>query len=433
MQTPRSPAKPKAPATGEPWKKVDKSGPPPEVSPMPHLPMPYGFVPPRFLPPVPPPGPGHFPPLPSMGQFPYMAPPLLNARGMPYNNLLPGLAPPWARHPFPPISGPALSLATGHNAPPPPFAPNPMMRSSVHPGSPASMSRSPSPFPLPLAPPFPLFPNFPPSGPFMDLPPAVFSPSSAAGLPEGGPDSRAPSGDKVLPRGVDLPTMLSSPELQMAWHAHLVSTSQHKEAEALRNLLSRPPPPPASEVAAERASESVGRPLHTQSPDSGCFSSPPDTTSSSQPKNLLPSANDALAESMFEQLLTDFESSWPASAAEPASSEELSVPLYMRRAHSEERREEEICVLDESILAFALESQPENAGNSDPPPKPRQPFPPALALMPTNSITASNPLRPREPEAPLSYAGVLRTPPKTVETDPIQKIRNLGAVGSQVL
>jgi len=220
--------------------------------------------------------------------------------------------------------------------------------------------------------------------------------------------------------------------LQMAWHAHLVSTSQHKEAEALRNLLSRPPPP-ASEVAAERASESVSRPLHTQSPDSGCFSSPPDTTSSSQQNNLLPSANDALAESMFEQLLTDFESSWPASAAEPASSEELSVPLYMRRAHSEERREEEICVLDESILAFALESQPENAGNSAPPPKPRQPFPPALALTPTNSTTASSPLRPREPEAPLSYAGVLRTPPKTVETDPIQKIRNLGAVGSQVL
>merc|ERR1719322_1971443 len=145
----------------------------------------------------------------------------------------------------------------------------------------------------------------------------------------------------------------------MAWHAHLVSTNQHKEAEALRNLLSRPPPP-ASEVAAERASESVSRPLHTQSPDSGCFSSPPDTTSSSQPSNLLPSANDALAESMFEQLLTDFESSWPASATEPASSEELSVPLYMRRAHSEERKEEEICVLDESILAFALESQSES-------------------------------------------------------------------------
>merc|ERR1719434_435046 len=92
-----------------------------------------------------------------------------------------------------------------------------------------------------------------------------------------------------------------------------------------------------------------------------------------------------------------------------------------------------LCVLDESILAFALESQTENAGTSDPPPKPRQPFPPALALMPPNSITTSNPLRPREPEAPLSYAGVLRTPPKTVETDPIQKIRNLGAVGSQVL
>merc|ERR1711973_362822 len=141
---------------------------------------------------------------------------------------------------------------------------------------------------------------------------------------------------------------VSATELQMAWHAHLVSTSQHKEAEALRNLLSRPPPPPASEVAAERGLESVARPLHTQSPDSGCFSSPPDTTSSSQQNNLLPSTNDALAESMFEQLLTDFESSWPASAAEPASSEELSVPLYMRRAHSEERREEEICVLDES-------------------------------------------------------------------------------------
>lgn len=219
-----------------------------------------------------------------------------------------------------------------------------------------------------------------------------------------------------MPRGVDLPTMLSSPELQMAWHAHLVSTNQHKEAEALRNLLSRTPTTSDSSLDREMA-----RPAHTQSPDSGCFSSPPDTSSQlSKPQAIV---SDSLAESMFEELLTDFESSWPASAAEP-SSEELSVPLYMRRAHSEERREDEICVLDESILAFALESQPDSGSQQGASALPisRQPFSPALI---------PSPLRSRE--APLSYAGVLRTPPKTAETDPIQKIRNLGAVGSQVL
>jgi len=217
-----------------------------------------------------------------------------------------------------------------------------------------------------------------------------------------------------LPRGVDLPTMLSSPELQMAWHAHLVSTNQHKEAEALRNLLSRPPTAPDGPL---------DRPGHTQSPDSGCFTSPPDTSSQlNKPQAIV---SDSLAESMFEELLTDFESSWPASAAEP-SSEELSVPLYMRRAHSEERREEEICVLDESILAFALESQPDSGSQQGASalPMTHQPFSPALI---------PSPLRTREAQAPLSYAGVLRTPPKTAETDPIQKIRNLGAVGSQVL
>ena len=411
--------------TGENWKKVEKmgSGPPPWGS------MPYGFLPPRFLPPAPPPV-GQFPPspLPSVGQFPYMGPPLLNARGMPYNNLLPGLAPPWARHPFPPISAPALSMANHPN----PFAPGPMLRPGVHPGSPAAMSRSPSPFPLPLAPQFPpWYPNFPPTGPFLDMPPASFSPGPAhspisTGLPDGGPgESGAAAGDKVLPRGVDLPTMLSSPELQMAWHAHLVSTKQHKEAEALRNLLSRPPT--AADGPLNREMEShLARPGHTQSPDSGCFSSPPDTSSQlNKPQAIV---SDSLAESMFEELLTDFESSWPASAAEP-SSEELSVPLYMRRAHSEERREEEICVLDESILAFALESQPESGsqqqGASALPNLPNQPFSPVLIPSPLRSREAQ--------QAPLSYAGVLRTPPKTAETDPIQKIRNLGAVGSQVL
>ena len=424
LRTDRPPAKPKtsmsgeiSQKSGESWKKVEKmgSGPPPWGS------MPYGFLPPRFLPPAPPPV-GQFPPspLPSVGQFPYMGPPLLNARGMPYNNLLPGLAPPWARHPFPPISAPAMSMTNHSN----PFVPTPMLRPGVHPGSPAAMSRSPSPFPLPLAPPLvpPWFPNFPPSGHFLDMPPASFSSGPAhspanAGLSEGGPDP----GDKVLPRGVDLPTMISSPELQMAWHAHLVSTNQHKEAEALRNLLSKPPP--ASEPAPGRQMEGLARPAHTQSPDSGCFSSPPDTTSQlSKPPAI---GSDALAESMFEELLTDFESSWPASAAEP-SSEELSVPLYMRRAHSEERREDEICVLDESILAFALESQPDSDAGQGASALPinHQPFPPSLI---------SSPLRSREPQAPLSYAGVLRTPPKAAETDPILKIRNLGAVGSQVL
>jgi len=236
-----------------------------------------------------------------------------------------------------------------------------------------------------------------------------------------------------LPRGVDLPTMLSSPELQIAWHAHLVSTNQHKEAEALRNLLSHPPP---ADVPLDKDMEGhLVRPGHTQSPDSGCFSSPPDTASSNSQLLNKPRGTvvpDSLAESMFEELLTDFESSWPASATEPASSEELSVPLYMRRAHSEERREEEICVLDESILAFALESQSEigtkeQQGASALPGMTQQTFSPAL--IPT-------PLRSREAEAPLSYAGVLRTPPKIAETtttDPIQKIRNLGAVGSQFL
>ena len=204
------------------------------------------------------------------------------------------------------------------------------------------------------------------------------------------------------------------------------------------------------------------RPGHTQSPDSGCFSSPPDTASSNsqllnKPRGAV--VPDSLAESMFEELLTDFESSWPASATEPASSEELSVPLYMRRAHSEERREEEICVLDESILAFALESQSEigtreQQGASALPGMTQQTFSPALIPTPLRSIMFSKDqkiieihhhlLRSREAEAPLSYAGVLRTPPKaaettttdpilTTQTDPIQKIRNLGAVGSQFL
>jgi len=295
------------------------------------------------------------------------------------------------------------------------------------------MSRSPSPFPhLPLAPPFPFFHNFSPSAPFLDMPPAASfnpGPPSAGGLPEvASHDSGAPSGDKVLPRGVDLPTMISSPELQMAWHAHLVSTNQHREAEALRNLLSRGQGPPMNETLALDSSSRhleghMIRPAHTQSPDSGCFSSPPDTN---KPQAIV---SDSLAESMFEELLTDFESSWPASTVlQPSTAQELSVPLYMRRAHSEERRrEEEICVLDESILAFALETQPDPSSSALPistHPHHQPPFSPALIP------------RSREPQAPLSYAGVLRTPPKTAETtttDPIQKIRNLGAVGSQVL
>ena len=384
--------------------------------------MPYNFIPPPFL--GPPPG--------TNLHFPYMGPPLLNARGMPYNNMMPALSPPWIRPGFPPI--PNSSVAHSQ-----PFPQNPLLRSPIRGPSPI-LSRSPSPFPL-MAPNFTgFFPPYPSPGPFPPTPYSqmqfqcgghspsqpelLLSPLPRPQPPNNQPPESESSTEKILPRGVSLATMLSSPDLQVAWHSHLLSSGQMREAEEFSCLLDRPQPqsPPAKR-------KELCRPVHAQSPDSGCFSSPPDT---SRPLAAA-AAKDSLSE-VFESMLADFETAWPSPAVN-AASEESSVPLYLRGAHADEQEKEvdesgELCVLDESILAFALEGQSFQAAEGHLPEN-KLFQRPHTNFQEMKSNFSSMPAT-KESNEPLvqTYAGVVRTPPKKEETDPIVKIRNLGTFGS---
>lgn len=242
--------------------------------------------------------------------------------------------------------------------------------------------------------------------------------------------------------------MLSSPDLQQAWHSHLVSTGQQKEAETFLILVSNANLVQKPQVALDTLecdnnsssgdlpeTQQLRQPIH--SPDSGCFSSPPDTNRPHPPK-------DTLAE-VFESLLADFEnlSAWPAS---PNSSE--NVPLYMRRAHTAEQEEEKEAhglLFDtlrtessnydgESLLAIHHHQQ--SQVDRDSPlfqenKLPQQLFQRADNFSLNTGLHSKQDVVKSEPVVQ-TYAGVLRTPPKKLETDPLIKIRNLGTMGSQV-
>jgi hypothetical protein len=92
------------------------------------------------------------------------------------------------------------------------------------------------------------------------------------------------------------------------------------------------------------------------------------------------------------------------------------------KGHTEGEEGEDEAVMDESILAFALETPAleEVTGPRDCP---------GLQGLFTGPAPGEQP----GPASPRSYAGVVRTSHKTVETDPIVKIRNLGTVGSHML
>jgi hypothetical protein len=245
--------------------------------------------------------------------------------------------------------------------------------------------------------------------------------------------------EKILPRGVDLTTMLSSPDLQQAWHSHLVANGQLKEAEGFQTLVSNANPAQKPQVAvdtqecdtnsssSELPENLLRQPIH--SPDSGCFSSPPDTNRPHPPK-------DSLAD-VFESLLADFESisAWPSS---PNSSE--NVPLYMRRAHTTEQEEDKQVhglLLDtvsskydgETLLAIHHHQQ--SQVDRDAPVYRENKLPQQLFQRVDNVGSLNTDVVKSEPMVQ-TYAGVLRTPPKKLETDPLIKIRNLGTMGSQV-
>jgi len=242
--------------------------------------------------------------------------------------------------------------------------------------------------------------------------------------------------------------MLSSPDLQQAWHSHLVANGQLKEAEAFQVLVSD-----ASMSMSQKSHVSVDsqgcdnyssssdlpeshqicQPIH--SPDSGCFSSPPDTSRPHPPK-------DSLAD-VFESLLADFESI-SALPSSPHSSE--NVPLYMRRAHAvEHNHEREVHRLlhdtgssnynDETLLA--IHQQQQSQDDRDAPIFRENKLPRQLFQQPDSILTHTSgllgiPDEVRCEPVVQTYAGVLRTPPKKHETDPLIKIRNLGTMGSQV-
>jgi hypothetical protein len=251
--------------------------------------------------------------------------------------------------------------------------------------------------------------------------------------------------EKILPRGVDLTTMLSSPDLQQAWQSHLEATGQLKEAETFQQLVSNATPhKPQVSVDSQECdnqlsssdlpeTQQLRQPIH--SPDSGCFSSPPDTNRPHPPK-------DSLAD-VFESLLADFESisAWPAS---PNSSE--NVPLYMRRAHTtdqEEDREVHGLLLEtvsskyDGETLLAIHQQQQSQVDGDAPIFRENKLPQQIFQQTDNVLSHSTDMQRMQDEArgePVvqTYAGVLRTPPKKLETDPLIKIRNLGTMGSQV-
>jgi len=402
--------------------------------------LPYlGMIPPRFLNPPP---------------LPYLTPPslpMINSRGMPYMHSFPPLPPPWSRPPFPPLSSQ-------------PFPPSSLMRPPIRPLTPRQA------FPMVSRPNmemFPFFPPFPPqissSGPFYDSPPITFgnqgvmpppltseppyqnnisSPASASSLTIESTQSK--DLEKILPRGVDLTTMMSSPDLQQAWHSHLVANGQLKEAEAFhvlvsdasKSMLQKPQVSVDSQGCDSYSSSNdlpephqIRQPIH--SPDSGCFSSPPETNRPHPPK-------DSLAD-VFESLLADFESI-SALPSSPNSSE--NVPLYMRRAHTvEHNHEREVHGLlhdtmgsnynDETLLA--IHQQQQSQPGRDAPVFTENKLPRQLFQQQPDNILPHTPgLEVRCEPVVQTYAGVLRTPPKKHETDPLIKIRNLGTMGSQV-
>jgi len=407
--------------------------------------LPYlGMIPPRFLNPPP---------------MPYLTPPsvpMINPRGMPYMHNFPPLPPPWARPPFPPMSSP-------------PFPPTSLMRPPIRPLTPRQA------YPMVSRPNldmFPFFPPFPPQistgGPFFDGPPITFGTqgvmssaltgnsseplyqnniSSSLSVPNLTMEStQSKDLEKILPRGVDLTTMLSSPDLQQAWHSHLVANGQLKEAEAFQMLVSnattaqKPQVSVDSQECDNHSSSSempetphIRQPIH--SPDSGCFSSPPDTNRPHPPK-------DSLAD-VFESLLADFESisAWPSS---PNSSE--NVPLYMRRAHTtEQEADKEVhgLLLDtvsskyDGETLLAIHHQQQSQVDRDAPIFRENKLPQHLFQRADNVSSLNAGMNSAQDEArsePVvqTYAGVLRTPPKKLETDPLIKIRNLGTMGSQV-
>eukprot|EP00090_Calanus_glacialis_P043171 TRINITY_DN7638_c0_g1_i1.p1 TRINITY_DN7638_c0_g1~~TRINITY_DN7638_c0_g1_i1.p1 ORF type:complete len:1395 (-),score=231.54 TRINITY_DN7638_c0_g1_i1:680-4864(-) len=401
--------------------------------------LPYlGMIPPRFLNPPP---------------LPYLTPPsvpMINPRGMPYMHNFPPLPPPWSRPPFPPMGSP-------------PYPPTSFMRPPIRPLTPRQA------YPIisrPNLEMFPFFPPFPPQissgGPFFDAPPITFGSqgmlsstltvnsseplyqnniSSSLSVPNLTMEStQSKDLEKILPRGVDLTTMLSSPDLQQAWHSHLVANGQLKEAEAFQMLVSNANTAQKPQVAVDtqecdtNSSSSelpdnpqLRQPIH--SPDSGCFSSPPDTNRPHPPK-------DSLAD-VFESLLADFESmsAWPSS---PNSSE--NVPLYMRRAHTTEQEEDKQVhglLLDtvsskydgETLLAIHHHQQ--SQVDRDAPIFRENKLPQQLFQRADNVASLNTDVVKSEPMVQ-TYAGVLRTPPKKLETDPLIKIRNLGTMGSQV-
>jgi len=400
----------------------------------------FGALPPRFLNPPP---------------LPYLAPPnisMLGSRGMPFMQNFPPLPPPWARPPYPPTLNPLYQQA-------------PLLRTTLRPLTP----RQPNPIASrPNLDMFPMFPPFPPpiqpgSQYFESVPtsymsqvpnPSSLNSDSAESMYQSNISSSTnPTMDashskeleKILPRGVDLATMMNSPELQQAWQAHLMSSGQLKEAEIFQSMVSNTVGTQKPHVSVDTqeldnkpsSGDLPEAPLHRQpihSPDSGCFSSPPDTNKHQLPKESITD--------VFESLLTDFEtfSAWPLS---PSSSE--NVPLYMRRAHMSEEDGDKAMhgLLEDTINSkfdgeslLAIHQQPQSRGDRDAPHFRENKLPQQLFRKVDNvsqSIAVFDTPNPAQSETPVqTYAGVLRTRPKKLETDPLIKIRNLGTMGSQV-
>merc|ERR1719242_1899603 len=262
----------------------------------------------------------------------------------------------------------------------------------------------------------------PPLPPLLTRPPSARPPLPLTGDPS-----------KILPRGVQLSTMQQSKELAEAWYTHLVSVGQFHDAEVFRYLLTSggsvpaPPqhkPPQNTNYSTEASKEPQDKcPQPVQSPDSGCFNSPPAPDTQTGGRAAARAEQDGNIEDVFQTLLGDLQplSGWQTGGG---------VPLYMRGANATGDDQDE----DQEKDQEEEDDQEEDQLNK------------AIALLQDRLFTLSceeetqteTSSKSTEERPSQTYAGALRSSHQSLQshqshqshhTDQLTRIRNIGTIG----